>query len=80
MQLGGDKPLALAKPRHALGYSTGIPGRQPGNRPRDNARKLPQSPLMITETNFLAETFYAHSMIYFRQEKSFQDHSWAAAR
>jgi hypothetical protein len=28
---------------------------------------------MIAETNFLAEIFYAHSVIFFRQEKSFQD-------
>jgi hypothetical protein len=28
---------------------------------------------MITETNFLAETFYAYSMISFLQEKSFHD-------
>jgi hypothetical protein len=28
---------------------------------------------MITETNFLSETFYSHSVIFFRQEKSFQD-------
>jgi hypothetical protein len=29
--------------------------------------------LMIAETIFLAETFYAYSVIFFRQEKSFQD-------
>jgi hypothetical protein len=28
---------------------------------------------MITEENFSAEVFYAHSVIFFRQEKSFQD-------
>jgi hypothetical protein len=35
---------------------------------------------MITETIFLAETFYAHSVISFRQEKSFQDLFWPAMR
>jgi hypothetical protein len=35
--------------------------------------KSPQPRRMITETNFLAETFYAHSVISFRQEKSFHD-------
>jgi hypothetical protein len=30
---------------------------------------------MITETIFLAETFYSSGVIFFRQEKSFHDHA-----
>jgi hypothetical protein len=47
----------------------------------DNAVKSPQPGRMITETNFLAETFHARSVISFRQEKSFHDHAlgWGPA-
>jgi hypothetical protein len=44
-----------------------------GTAPVTIPAKPPQSRRMITETNFLAETFYAHSVIFFRQEKSSQD-------